>query len=253
MQKIKEYLWVLFYPILLLITQFIIIFIFTLFFNLNTTNEVGTIIYEEQLAHFLNQNKVFIVLITFLILIIFLLKKIKNKLIHINLKNTFFLIILGICFSITFNLFLYSINKLYYFTNLFDNTNTSIIVALITTGILGPILEEIVFRGIVYEKLKKLFPTMSIWITGLLFGLFHGNIIQFIYAFIFNIILIKFYEKYKSIYAPIIIHISANSGLILLLPFIKRLNFGCSLFYFLIFFTTLIIFYKLMYKKENNG
>ena len=179
-----KYFKLLLYPILLLVVQFLIIFIFTLIFNSTTTLEVNSLEYNYQLSIFLNNYKLFITLITAVILLPILLKKIDKP--TAKPENILCLIIIGISFALSYNLLLFSLNKLFNFTNLFDDSSTNIIVALICTGIIGPILEELIFRGIVYNNLKKFTNiTKSVIITGLIFGIFHGNIIQFIYAFLF--------------------------------------------------------------------
>ena len=45
MNKIKEFLKVLIYPIILLLIQFGLIIIFTLVFNINNNNEIGSLEY----------------------------------------------------------------------------------------------------------------------------------------------------------------------------------------------------------------
>ena len=156
--------------------------------------------------------------------------------------------------ALSYNLLLCGLNKIVYFTNLYDLTNRNIIVALLTTGIFGPILEELIFREIVYEKLKLLHKrTTAIIITGILFGLFHGNIIQFIYAFLLNFILIKSYEKENNVLTPIIIHVCLNSITVLLINFIIKINLFLTTILFFVFLIVLIILLKILYKENNNG
>ena len=82
---------------------------------------------------------------------------------------------------------------------------------LLSTALIGPVLEEFIFRGIIYNKLKKVFASkQAIILTSLLFGLYHFNIIQGIYAFVFSILLTKIYEKYNNLLLPIIIHCLIN-------------------------------------------
>lgn len=254
MKKIKEYASVLLYPILLVLIEFSLIFVFTIIFNLNTSLEVGTTLYQEKLTLFLSDYKLLIVIITSLILVPLLLKKVKITRVILKVDHLTVYIMLGICFSLSYNLLLCGINKVTYFTNLYDSINKNILVTLVTTSILGPILEELVFRGIVYEKLKTFNKqSISMVITGALFGLFHGNIIQFVYAFLLNFILIKSYEKENSILVPILIHVCVNSVTTLLLNFIIGINLLLTIILFLLFVTVLIILLKIVYKKNNKG
>ena len=254
MKRIKEITGVLFYPILLILIQFSLIFVFTIIFNLNTDLEVGTSLYQEQLSIFLSNYKLLIVLITFFILIPLLLKKVKMNKTSIKKNNLIIYIMLGICFSLSYNLLLCGLNKITYFTNLYDSVNKNVLVTLLTAGILGPILEELIFRGIVYEKLKTFNKkTTSMYITGMLFGLFHGNIIQFVYAFSLNFVLVKSYEKENTLLAPILIHICVNSATTLLLNFVIQINLFLTIILMLIFLIVLIILLKILYKENNNG
>lgn len=241
------------YPVLLIAIEFLLIFIFTLVFNSTTALEVNTLEYNLELSKFLNNYKIIITLLSFLILIPLLIKKIKKPTEKLN--NITLLILIGITFSLVYNLLIFSLNKMFNFTSMFDASEINIVINLISVGIIGPILEELVFRGIVYERLSiNNSKKKAVILTGLLFGIFHGNIIQFIYAFIFNFILVNVYDKEKNILAPIIIHVSANSGLILLLSLIKILNVYGSLFIFVIFLIILLILLN-KYKdcKHNNN
>lgn len=51
---------------------------------------------------------------------------------------------------------------------------------------------------------------LAIGISALLFAAFHGNIVQGIYAFVTGVLFAYVYEKYGSLKAPMIVHISAN-------------------------------------------
>lgn len=82
---------------------------------------------------------------------------------------------------------------------------------LLCVGILVPMAEELMFRGLVYRRLRtysKIFP--AVLVSAFLFGVYHGNIVQFIYAFFAGVGLAFVYEKKKSILAPILLHVVMN-------------------------------------------
>lgn len=90
-------------------------------------------------------------------------------------------------------------------------------VGLIVYGIVSPFVEEIIFRGIIFNRMKRIFPRlMAIIVSALLFGLFHGNVIQGLYAFMMGLLLVWFYDRYRHFMAPVIIHIVANVSVYLL-------------------------------------
>lgn len=106
------------------------------------------------------------------------------------------------------------------------------LIQLLTAGIVAPIVEELIFRGLVYRRTKKMTGTIAAAIlSAALFGVFHGNWVQAPYAFIIGIVAVFVYEKFKSIVAPIMLHMSANilSALIMTLassdtPTVDSLN-----------------------------
>lgn len=86
-------------------------------------------------------------------------------------------------------------------------------LGLVNYGILQPLEEELVFRGLVYGRMRKFFPSrLSIPVSALVFGAYHGNIVQLIYGFFMGCILAWAFEKYKSLKAPLILHGAVNGA-----------------------------------------
>lgn len=87
----------------------------------------------------------------------------------------------------------------------------------LTAVFMAPVLEEIVFRGLMYTRLKKGFPAIAAAIvTSLAFGIAHGTVIWAIYTFIFSMILIWMFEKFQSLTPCIVLHMAYNlSGMAL--------------------------------------
>lgn len=78
-------------------------------------------------------------------------------------------------------------------------------------GIVAPVAEEAVFRWLIYLRLRdSLRVPASILISALLFGIYHGNITQFIYASLLGGLFAYFMEMSGSLYAPVLLHIGAN-------------------------------------------
>lgn len=77
--------------------------------------------------------------------------------------------------------------------------------------LLGPMAEELLFRGVILDRLKPAFP---FWFANILqaalFGVFHGNIVQGIYAFIFGMVLGLIAHVTGTIYASMLTHILFN-------------------------------------------
>lgn len=84
-------------------------------------------------------------------------------------------------------------------------------------GLLNPIAEELLFRGLTYSRMKKCMPRMSaVFLNSLLFAAYHGNPIQMIYALPMGLILITLYERENTLLMPVMFHIGANITTILL-------------------------------------
>ena len=87
-------------------------------------------------------------------------------------------------------------------------------LGIILYGICSPLAEEIVFRGLVYNRLRRQY---SVWLavagSSVLFGLYHGNLIQAGYATVLGILMAVLYERYGSFLVPVLIHSIANTGI----------------------------------------
>ncbi len=82
---------------------------------------------------------------------------------------------------------------------------------ILTVIFVSPFMEEIFFRGLIYNRIKGYNDIiMATFLTAILFGVYHLNLVQGIYAFVMGIILCMVYERHKSILAPILLHIVAN-------------------------------------------
>ncbi|MBB6631896.1 CPBP family intramembrane glutamic endopeptidase [Clostridium algidicarnis] len=104
---------------------------------------------------------------------------------------------------------------LHYIKEIASQTNPYFLVLEIT--LIGPIIEEILFRGIILNGLlKKYSPSKAILFSSLLFSLIHGNLPQMFNALFFGILLGLIYIKTKSLYAVIFTHIIANTLSIIL-------------------------------------
>ena len=200
MKKIKEIMGILCYPIILLVAEFVSIIVFTLIFNLTNNYDIGSLEYTENLGLFFGENRLWIIILSSLILIPIFKKNCHIKKLNSCFRCVFLLVLFGLSFGLTYNLILININNSIKFTKIFDGTNINIFISLLSSGIIGPIIEELIFRNIVYEKSKRIFkPIIAILCTGLLFGICHGNIIQFVYAFLFKFL---FYAQKMWIINP---------------------------------------------------
>lgn len=93
--------------------------------------------------------------------------------------------------------------------NLFSG---SIAIQVFALVLVIPLMEEMIFRGMVYKKIKEYSGNIytGAIISSLIFGLYHFNLAQGIYGFLLGLIFIYVYEKYNNILAPIVMHMMCN-------------------------------------------
>lgn len=97
------------------------------------------------------------------------------------------------------------------------------ILAFITLVIVAPVVEEILFRGFLYGKLKRFLPIwVAIVITSVLFGLFHGSWALAIDTFSLSVVLCLLREITGSLWASILLHMTKN-GIAFYILFINPL------------------------------
>lgn len=82
---------------------------------------------------------------------------------------------------------------------------------LLGSALITPFLEELLHRGVVFGRLRRMMGAMpSVLINALIFAGLHFNIVQFIYAFLLGVVFALFMEKSKRLYPAVIAHIVAN-------------------------------------------
>ena len=117
----------------------------------------------------------------------------------------------------------------YYETNAasaFRDQNMALLIA--ATVIAGPAAEELVFRGLTYRRAKRaLGRRWAVVISAGLFGIYHGNMVQFIYAFGLGILLALLYDRSRSLVLVIVCHMCVNLWAILV-PFIEKAAAGAG-------------------------
>lgn len=89
--------------------------------------------------------------------------------------------------------------------------SASVPVQILCLGIIIPITEELMFRGVLFKRYREQGNFLKAALcSSLLFSITHGNIVQLIYTFVLGMFLAYVYEKYGSFKAPVLLHIVAN-------------------------------------------
>ena len=81
---------------------------------------------------------------------------------------------------------------------------------LVAMVIIGPIVEELIFRKILIDRLSIYGDKMAIIFSSIAFGLMHGNLYQFFYAALLGLLLGYVYASTRNLKYTIYIHMIVN-------------------------------------------
>ena len=107
-------------------------------------------------------------------------------------------------------------------------------IGIVLYGIAAPFSEEVLFRGIFYRKAREAFggemakeaaeQTRAVRarraaavVSSLMFGIYHGNLVQGIYAFLIGLLLCLVYERTGRLTAAVLFHGAGNLAVYLLI------------------------------------
>lgn len=132
----------------------------------------------------------------------------------ISMKDTVLIIICGVGFSaLTLEIIQMVSARFQSYRNV-SNTimlGTNSFIGIACVVLLLPMFEEILFRGLIFNELRsRLNVIISIIIQALIFGAFHGNLLQGLYAFMLGLALAAVYFWTKSIWSNVIFHVTFN-------------------------------------------
>ena len=134
--------------------------------------------------------------------IIYLLK--RNRILCRKTKSIMPFILLGIGFSSFCNMLIFKVN-----TN--EVVEFNLLFLILSSVIVGPFIEEIIFRYLLVKNLEKFNnKVFTILIASFVFGIIHTGIFNIIYAFLLGVILNIIYLKNKNLLYPLLTHSSAN-------------------------------------------
>ncbi|UTC77758.1 CPBP family intramembrane metalloprotease [Treponema sp. OMZ 799] len=226
--------------------------------------------YNCYYALFGKYNKIVDLLISLLFIIVLYLLYLKEmKIIFTYKKLNFFFIVKSLIYILSIGMIYYIIyfifdnaflfNFFKYFNDILTGKKNITIYdililekslkprfepfMLIGSVIFGPIFEEILYRGLMYNKLKEISNAfIGVLISSILFALLHipkyGFGTNTFFLFLVGILLAYCYEKTNNIYVPIFVH-SINNFFIFLFNYVYF--YFLIVIYFIIFIIALII------------
>ena len=88
--------------------------------------------------------------------------------------------------------------------------NGNFILTIIYAAFIAPVVEELIFRSILLNKLRRFGDLPAILLSGLAFGCFHFNLSQFFYATVLGCIFAYVTIRTNTIKYAIILHVMIN-------------------------------------------
>ena len=86
------------------------------------------------------------------------------------------------------------------------------VLVIFQTVVLAPVSEELLFRGIMLRRLQNYLP--GFWgpalISSAIFGIYHMNLAQGIFAFLFGLLICAVYDSMQNLWAAIALHAGGN-------------------------------------------
>lgn len=91
----------------------------------------------------------------------------------------------------------------------------------ITIAVIAPIVEELLFRGMIMQSLRKYGNGFAVVASALMFGLYHGNFVQMVFAFIAGLVMGLVVVRTGSLWTSILIHF-INNGISVSIQMVQR-------------------------------
>ena len=85
------------------------------------------------------------------------------------------------------------------------------VLIIVATVLVAPLVEEIIFRGLILSRMTRVIPGwLAVLLSALLFGVCHGQAVWMAYAFVLGVIFGFFALRAKSIWPSFCAHILFN-------------------------------------------
>ena len=107
------------------------------------------------------------------------------------------------------------------FTDTVEYTPLSLALNVISTAMLPALIEEMIFRGYLMGTLRPYGDGAALVLSAFIFGLFHGNVLQFPFAFLLGLVLGWLLIQTGSIWPAVALHFGNNLMSVLLSYFAK--------------------------------
>jgi len=104
-------------------------------------------------------------------------------------------------------------------------SSLGILLALLTTGLLPAVTEEILLRGVILPPLRRFGDGFAVVCTAALFALLHQNMVQAPMAFVSGLALGWVYVRGGRLALPVLVHLWNNAAAVLLMLLPERAEY----------------------------
>jgi len=135
--------------------------------------------------------------------------------IHSSFFGWILIILQSIFAAIGLNI-LISLSGLIELSNTYSQTSSNqyslpIWLGIILYGLVSPAVEELLFRTVIFGRMKRSFPyVVSVLVTSLFFGLYHQNLVQCVYGGLMGILMCLACEYLHTVVGAFVFHSVAN-------------------------------------------
>ena len=85
------------------------------------------------------------------------------------------------------------------------------IVGILVFGVISPVAEELLFRGVIYGYLRRFMDLkLAIALSALIFGVYHMNYVQGVYGFLIGCLMAYAYEYFGEFKMAVFVHVASN-------------------------------------------
>lgn len=177
----------------------------------------------ERVLYALNRNSTYITTVSAILAIVIfgrmIVQERKKKLLREEQHAEVSYMILTALFAVLFSMAVSGLISSLQIDNIYGSYEETasnllqgnIIYRLFAIGMLAPAAEELIYRGLVYNRAEKeLGVGAAMIISSAAFGIFHFNLVQGVYAFLIGMACAWFYEKSGSLRVSICMHMAIN-------------------------------------------
>lgn len=131
---------------------------------------------------------------------------------------------------------------------------TPLLPGILLFVLVTPLLEEMIFRWLLLNRISRVFPAgISVIVTAAFFGWYHGNLLQGVYAFLMGLVMAVLCIGEECVSAPYIFHLSANAVIFLCGFLPKGIQEVITRPYLSVVYIVIgLVFYKILSKSSAN-